>query len=59
MSNNKEKSNKPQIKVYLRDEDEVKIFKEHAEKKGYSASAWLRGLGIKDIGKGGKNNERN
>lgn len=54
MPDNKEKSNKPQIKVYLRDEDEVKIFKEHAEKKGYSASAWLRGLGIKDIGRKGR-----
>lgn len=54
MSDNKEKSNKPQIKVYLRDGAEVEVFKKHAEKKGYSASAWLRGLGIKDVGRKGK-----
>ena len=54
MSDNKEKANRPQIKVYLRDEAEVKIFKEHAEKKGYSASSWLRGLGVRDIERKGR-----
>lgn len=55
MSDNKEKSYKPHIKVYPRDEKEELNIREHARKKGFSASALLRVLALKDMKKGDKN----
>lgn len=37
------------IKVYSRSEEEQKIIKEFANKKGFSASAWLLSLALKEI----------
>ena len=39
------------IKVYPRTEEEEKLIREVANKKGFSASAWLLSLALKEIDK--------
>jgi len=42
MSDNKEKSNKPHVKVYFETEEDVEAVKSFAKAKGFSASALFR-----------------
>ncbi|MDA8223470.1 MAG: hypothetical protein M0Z35_17610 [Desulfitobacterium hafniense] len=54
MTTDKDKTYRPHIKVYPRDEKEESNIREHARKKGFSASALLRVLALKDMKKGDK-----
>jgi len=56
MSDSKEKSNKPHVKVYFETKEEVEEVKELAKTQGLSASAWFRIWAIREIKikKGGK-----
>jgi len=49
MSDNKEKSNKPHIKVYFETEEDVEEVKALAKKQGLSASAWFRQWALKQL----------
>lgn len=54
MSDNKEKSNKPQIKVYFDTREEVEEVKALAKTQGLSASAWFRNWAKGQLRKKGK-----
>jgi len=54
MPGNKEKANKPHVKVYFETKDEVEEVKELAKTQGLSASAWFRIWALKQIKKRGK-----
>jgi len=51
MSDSKEKSNKPHVKVYFETKEEVEEVKELAKAQGLSASAWFRIWAIREIRK--------
>jgi len=51
MPDNKEKSNKPHIKVYFETEEEVEKVKALAKTQGLSASGWFRVWALKQIKK--------
>lgn len=41
----------PHIKVYFKSDVEKTTLEEHAKEQGYSASSWLRILGLKQVKK--------
>ena len=55
MPDNKEKTNKPHIKVYFETEEEVEKVKALAKTQGSSASGWFRVWALKQIKKRGNN----
>jgi hypothetical protein len=54
MSDNKEKANKPHVKVYFDTTEEVEQVKALAKTKGLSASAWFRNWAKGQLKKGRK-----
>jgi len=57
MSDNKEKANKPHVKVYFETKEEVEEVKALAKTQGLSASAWFRSWAKGQLGKGGRLNK--